>query len=449
MSDNQKKFDALKKLLHEWREELKVPGTVVGISFGDEQFTVGSGVTSVDNPLDINDETLFQIGSTTKTMTATAMMRLVEDGKLDLNAPIQNYLPEFRVQDADVSKRVTVKHLITHSAGWSGDVFTDTGTNDDSLAEYVKQMADLPQLAPPDRVFSYNNSAFCTAGHIIEVVTGKVYEAAMQELIFEPLGMERAFFFPIDLLTYRFVVGHNTTKDEGAVVARPWAIPRSSNPAGGVSCHIKDLLTYGRFSIGDGSPILSPDTMQLMQSPHFPINDATGSMGLAWFVGDIAGTKTVQHGGNTIGQAAQLLLVPEHNFVFGMFTNADKGNALITKVEKWVLKEFLGLEDSEPESYDVPLEQLEAYTGRYSREMIDTELKIDNKQLILQLTYTSAIPGAEMPPTPPPMPLAMCGDDEMIIADGPLKDARAEFIRNDAGAIEYLRLGLRINPKVG
>jgi hypothetical protein len=131
-----------------------------------------------------------------------------------------------------------------------------------------------------------------------------------------------------------------------------------------------------------------------------------------------------------------------------MFVNADGGNALISKVEKWVLKEFLGLEDTEPEPYDVPLEQLEAYIGLYSREMIDTELKIDNKQLKLQLTYTKGIPGAEAPPTPPPMPLAMCGEDEMIIIDGPLKDARAEFIRDDAGEIEYLRLGLRINPKV-
>src|SRR5690606_24012941 len=132
----------------------------------------------------------------------------------DLNAPIQKYLPDFRVKDADVSQSVTVKHLITHSAGWSGDVFTDTGTNDDSLANYVKQMADLPQLAPPDRVFSYNNSAFCTAGRIIEAVTGKVYESAMKELIFDPLGLERAFFFPIDLLTYRFVVGHRIDEEQ-------------------------------------------------------------------------------------------------------------------------------------------------------------------------------------------------------------------------------------------
>lgn len=449
MGDNQKKINELKKQVNEWREELKVPGCVLGISYGDEEFTFGSGVTSVDNSLDANDETLFQIGSITKTFTATAMMRLVEDGKLDLNAPIQTYLPDFRVKDEEVSKNVTVKHLITHSAGWTGDVFTDTGTNDDSLAEYVQQMADLAQLAPPDRVFSYNNSAFCTAGRVIEAVTGEVYETAMKELIFEPLGLNRSFFFPKDIITYRFAVGHRIDEEQGALVQRPWAIPRASNPAGGISCDIKDLLAYARFHMGDGNPILKSESLTVMHSPHFAINNVTGSMGLAWFAGDVAGTKTLQHGGGTIGQISQLQLIPEHHFAFGMLTNADKGGALIRKTEKWILKEFLGLEEPEPEVYDVPLEKLELYIGRYSRELMDIELKHADTQVMLHVTLKGGIPGAEPPPPIPPAPLAMCGQDEMLVTDGAFKDARIEFIRDDAGAIEYLRFGLRINPRIG
>ena len=449
MSDNQKKFDELTALVDGWREELHIPGTAIGISIGDEIFTYGSGVTSTDNPLEVNEDTLFQIGSTTKTYTATAIMRLVEDGKLALDDPVQKYLPDFKVKDADVSKSVTVQHLITHSAGWSGDVFTDTGSNDDSLGEYVSQMAELPQLAPPDTVFSYNNSAFCTAGHVIEAVTGKVYETVMKELVLEPIGLNNSFFFPRDLITYRFVVGHRYNDEENAfTVMRPWAIPRSSNPAGGIVCDIKDYMAYGRFHLGDGGDILSKASMEKMQSPHFSINQASGSMGLAWFVGNVGGTKTIQHGGNTIGQAAQLLLVPEHNFVFAMLTNADRGNPLITKVENWALKEFLGLEDAEPETYDVPVEELEPYAGKYSREMIDSELTIEDGQLIFNMAYTSGLPGMEPPPSPPPMPLAMCGEDEMIITEGPLKNARAEFIRDDEGKIAYMRLGLRINPRV-
>lgn len=448
MSENQKKFDELKNLLGEWREELKVPGTGVGIRYGDVQFIAGSGVTSIENPLDINDETLFQIGSTTKTITATAMMRLVEDGKLDLDAPIRQYLPDFRVKDEAVSQSVTVKHLITHSAGWSGDVFVDTGTNDDSLAEYVNQMAVLPQVTPPDVAFSYNNSAFCAAGRVIEAVTGKVYETAIHDLIFEPLGLDRMFFFPKDIMTYRFIVGHRLDPEKGVAVQRLWPIPRSSNPAGGVTSSIKNLLDYGSFHLGDGSPILSADSLAMMHSPHFPINDESGSIGLAWFVRDVAGTKTIQHGGTTLGQNCQFLLVPEHKFIFAMFTNVDQGSALTTKVEKWVLKEFLGLEDQKPEAYDVPLETFTPYLGHYSRDVVEIDLKTDDNQPMLYVALVGGIPGAEPPPPFPPARLAMCGKDQMVVTDGQFKDGRIEFIRDDAGAVKYLRFGLRVSAKV-
>ena len=447
MSTNQQKFDELKTLVDEWREEANIPGTVVGISYGDEEFTYGSGVTSIENPLAVTDETLFQIGSATKTVTATAMMRLVEEGKLDLDAPLQQYLPEFRVQDETISKTVKVKHLITHSAGWSGDVFVDTGTNDDSLTKYVNQMAELPQVTPLDYAFSYNNSAFSTAGRVIEVVTDKVYEVAIRELIFEPLGLEKMFFFPREVMTHRFMVGHRLDEEKIANVQRPWEIPRSSNPAGAIASDIKNLLAYGRFHLGDGSPLLSTDSLQMMHRPHFSINDESGSMGLAWFVGDVNGTKTLQHGGTTLGQNCQFLLIPDHNFVFGMATNADGGRTVMNKVEKWILKEFFDLEYSLPEPYDVPVEELEAYAGFYSRDIVDIDLKLEDNQLNLYAKVNGGFPGAEPPPPYPVAPLAMCGDDQMIVTDGQFKDLRVEFLRDEAGAIEYLRFGLRISAK--
>jgi CubicO group peptidase (beta-lactamase class C family) len=168
-------------------------------------------------------------------------MRLVEMGKLDLNAPVRQYLPDFQVADESVAAKTAVRHLLTHSTGWNGDVFTDTGTNDDALAIYVKKLAGEEQLAPPDTLFSYNNAAFSVAGLLIETVTGKIYEAVIKELVFTPLGMERAFFFARDLLTFRFAAGHAVIEDT-ARVQRPWELPRAVNPAGGITCHVKDLL---------------------------------------------------------------------------------------------------------------------------------------------------------------------------------------------------------------
>ena len=283
-----------------------------------------------------------------------------------------------------------------------GDLFTDTGDGDDALAEYVRLMENTEQLAPPDRTFSYNNAAFCIAGRIIEVVTGLVYETAIKQLIFEPLGMEHAFFFPKDVMTYRFVVGHRVDEEQGPIVQRPWPIPRSSNPAGGIVCDIKNLLTYGRYHLGDGSPMLSQESFDLMHSPHFPINDQDGSMGLAWFVGDVAGTKTLQHGGSTFGQQTQLLLVPEHDFVFGAMTNADSGTKLNDKIEKWALKEFLGLEEAEPETIDASPEELAPYVGLYSRPAMDTEIRLEDGQVIMQITSKDVLDTEDKAPQPPP-----------------------------------------------
>ena len=169
--------------------ELKIPGVAIGVIAGDREHAAGFGVTNVDHPLPVDADTLFQIGSTTKTFTGTAIMRLVEQGKLDLEAPVRTYLPDFRVADPEVSEEVRLRHLVTHTAGWYGDDFTETGDGDDALARYVAGMADLPQIAPLGKYFSYNNGAVCLAGRVIEVVTGQTYEAAVAELVLTPLGL--------------------------------------------------------------------------------------------------------------------------------------------------------------------------------------------------------------------------------------------------------------------
>jgi len=215
-------------------KESDVPGVAVGLLVDGTERTAGYGVTNIEHPLPVDADTLFHIGSITKTYTATAIVRLIEQGKLDLDAPVRTYLPDLRLADGDVAARVTVKHLLTHTGGWWGDSFTDTGGGDDAVAKYVATMASLPQITPLGRFFSYNNAAFVLAGRVIEAVTGKPYETAIQELVLAPLGLKQSFFFPQDVLTYPFAVGH-TDGPDGPTVARPWALPRSINPAGGIT----------------------------------------------------------------------------------------------------------------------------------------------------------------------------------------------------------------------
>src|SRR5579884_3476508 len=170
---------ALAARVKELAEEYQVPGVAVGIYLaGEEQYAV-HGVTSIENPLPVDENTLFQFGSTGKTFTATAIMRLVEEGKIDLDAPVRTYVPELRLKDEDVAQRVTVLQLLNHSAGWQGDYFEDTGRGDDAYARYVEKMADLEQVYPLGTQASYNNASLALAGRVIEKVTGKVYEDAI------------------------------------------------------------------------------------------------------------------------------------------------------------------------------------------------------------------------------------------------------------------------------
>ena len=105
-------------------------------------------MTSIEHPLEVDAETLFQIGSITKTVTGTLALQLVEKGELDLDAPIRRYLPTLRLADDDVAERVTTRHLLTHTGGWYGDYFADPSRGDDALERILPELAELPQLAP-------------------------------------------------------------------------------------------------------------------------------------------------------------------------------------------------------------------------------------------------------------------------------------------------------------
>ncbi len=128
--------------------ELGVPGVAAGVVVDGQERYAFSGVTSVENPLPVDEGTLFQVGSTTKTFTATALVRLVDQGLVDLDAPVRSYVPEFRTKQHEVGEQVTVLQLLKHTAGWDGDLFADTGNGDDSLAHYVELTADPPPGGP-------------------------------------------------------------------------------------------------------------------------------------------------------------------------------------------------------------------------------------------------------------------------------------------------------------
>lgn len=383
-----------------------VPGVAVGILDGDIERTWGFGVTNVEHPLPVDADTVFEIASITKTMTATVAALLSGEGRLDLDAPVRQYIPAFRVADPVVSERVTVRDLFTHTAGWFGEYLAPAGHGDDALARALTLMADLEQTAPSG-TFSYNNVSLVLAGRVIEVVTGLPYERAVGERLFEPLGMTRSAFRAEDVLYHRLAAGH-TVRDGAPVLVRSrLGEGRGGAPVGGVRSTVRDLLRYARCHHDTAA-------LEAMRVPRVPTGTG-GSVGLAWFLEDRAGVRVASHGGATVAHMSLLVLVPARRAAVVILTNGANGARLCAEVAEWVLGRWLEIPPSAPATPLAVQPALAPYCGRYLAPLSDVELSAEEGSLVLRLTWKGAV--AERP-APAPVRLTFTGPDTVCATVG-------------------------------
>jgi CubicO group peptidase (beta-lactamase class C family) len=423
--------------------ETETPGVAVGaLTDGDEQ-VAGFGVTSVENPLEVTPDTLFQIGSITKTFTGTAAMMLVERGELDLDAPIRTYLPELKLLDEDAAARATMRHLLTHTGGWIGDYFDDLGSGEDALARMVASLAELPQLTPLGEVWSYNNAGFYIAGRVIEMIAAKPYEQVVHELLLEPLGLEHTFFFADDVMTHRFAVGHLRNEDGPPTVARPWPIGRVHHPAGGLASTVRDLLRYARFHMSDGEGFVSRETLDEMQRTQLHVGSIFEDVGLTWSLATRNGRRTAGHGGGTNGQIALFTFLPEEGSALAVLTNHQRGG----EVTLAAVNAF-GLSRDARAAIEVDTEE---YLGTYTSALQDVELRSENGALTLNVMPKGGFPKKDSPPmpAPPPTPVAFHEPDRLFVPEGPLTGIEAEFLRAPDGSIAWFRVGGRVMKRSG
>ena len=174
------------------------------------------GVTSIENPLPVDQDTLFVLGSVTKTFTATAMMRLVAEGKVELDAPVRRYVPELRSQTSRPPQRNHRAEPAQPHRGLDWRMSVDTGEGDDALARMWRGWPELDLIAPPGTRTSYSQAGYNLAGRIIEKVTGLTFDRAVASLVFEPLGSHTRFYLHEEVMTRPFAVGHNPAPDGNA-----------------------------------------------------------------------------------------------------------------------------------------------------------------------------------------------------------------------------------------
>ena len=250
-------------------------------------------------------------------------------------------------------------------------------------------------------------------------------------------------------MVHSFAAGHNVV-DGTPKVATPWALPRTANPAGGLTSSAGDQLRYARFHMGDGTAadgtrVLARERIALMQTPA--VQAAGGErMGLAWFIQDIDGVRIVRHGGGTNGQISAFMFAPARDFALTILTNANSGGELTEDVTKWALEHYMGLVEPTPTPLERTEAQLAAYAGRYIAALTVADLVVRDGSLVLELSY-SDFPADESPPAPPPARVALYVEDKIIVLDGPLKDARGEVLRGADGSIAWLRIGGRVHRR--
>lgn len=424
-----------------------IPGVAVGVLYDGREYLKGYGVTSVDYPGAVDPDTVFRVGSTTKVFTGTAVMRLVEQGKLDLSARVRRYLPEFRSSDPEVAARVTLGQLLRHTPGWLGNCFLDAGRGEDALARYVDGMVRLPQLTPPGTQFSYNNAGICLVGRLIEVVTGKSYEAAVGSLVLDPLGLGRSRFFSDEIVGFNVAASHRLEGQKPVVEPSLWEMPRSLNSTGGLISSVRDQLAFARFHLGDGRAqsgkrVLTPRSLQRMRSrpgPGGTLVVELDGMGVTWQLRPSRQrVRIVQHGGDWPGQHSGLMIVPDRGFALTALTNSVGGPALTQELfdDDWALRTFAGLNNLPAVPQVLSRRELAPYEGRYAAEMIGPDGAVTNTAYELRADrgYLCVTSGSSVQAR-----LAFYRKDYALVLDesGRPQAGRCNFVRDAEGRIDW------------
>ena len=419
-------------------EQFGVPGLSIGILRDGKTCRAGFGVVDLETHELVNPETLFLVGSISKVFVATLAVRLVDEGLVSLDVPIRTFLPDLRLADPTAPHRITLRHLLTHTSGLSGDGFADHGQGDDALSEYIATFSALRQETQPGEFWSYCNTGFVLAAAVVERVLGTTFEAAMRQRVIEPLGLDRTFFAN-ESIPYLVATGY-----DHEVGREPKPVPRANtwrtvNPAGGMVSTVGDLLRFAEFHMGDGTlngtRVLSEASVREMQRRQVTINPGE-QWGIGWAMREINGVRIIEHSGWMSGSRAQLIVVPEHGAAVAILATGGGAHSANHAIAKAILSDHFGLPNLPLVRVSMPDETLARYTGRYRHTHMDITVTVENGGLSAALAtqwHDAATPR-------PPLALVPVGEGEFVVSGGEFVDERVSFIPGEDGRPPFIRI---------
>lgn len=319
--------DAIDQCVEFNRIRLEAPGAAVAVVLdGELIYESGYGVKVRNGTAPVDPETIFRIGSVTKQMTAAAVMQQVELGRVDLGAPVTDYIPGFVVGGSWPADRITVWHTLTHTSGFP-DRVNDWGSvaGDAALSIWARGQGEMELHAPPGSFWNYSNPNFMIAGLVAERASGTPYRNLLKNNLWEPAGMHSTTFDPAEVeASGNYSNGHHY--DPGA---NEWTIvgPRDldswpAGPAGFAFSTVGDLVRWALLLMDGGGPVLSPHSAVMMQRPHQWTHFTPDRFyGYGVMIEQYEGLDVRQHGGNITGYSAYLLWVPERRFAVALLAN--------------------------------------------------------------------------------------------------------------------------------
>jgi CubicO group peptidase (beta-lactamase class C family) len=320
----------------------------------------GQGLADIASNTPITEDTVFRIASITKTFTAIAVMQLVEQGLVDLDAPANAYLRAYKLVPAKAGFRpATLRHLLTHTAGIREVLHLPGLLRIRDLGETVKLGRPVPSLAEyyrgrlriyaePGTSFMYTNHGFATLGQIVEDVSGKPLARYFREHIFEPLGMADTDLVRSERLRSRLATGYDLRSNGAKAVTDYEVIPVG---AGAAYSTPRDMGRYVAALLGGGAndhgSVLRPATLATMFEPQYQPDSRIPGMGLAFFRADLGGHLAVEHDGMLPGFDSQIFLAPDDGVgVMALANGAKRGMHWLTPEVGAVLKQLLGVAEA-------------------------------------------------------------------------------------------------------
>ncbi|MBN2409078.1 MAG: serine hydrolase [Candidatus Aminicenantes bacterium] len=373
--------------------EWKVPGMAVAvIKDGKVILSEGYGLRDVENNLKVTPQTVFAIGSSSKAFTATTMGLLVDDGKVEWDKPVREYLPAFKLWDDFATERMTPRDLLCHRSGlprheamWYGSPF--------SRVEMFDRLRYLEPSKDFRAVWQYQNLMYMTAGHLVGVLSQSSWEDFTRKRIFEPLGMTSSGFSIEDM---KAAPDHSLpyAEKKDKVEEIPYKDIGTIGPAGSINSNVVDMANWVMMNLNKGKfgdkPVISEAAMTQIQSPQMVVQDPVflllsnfpelyyPSYGLGWFLTSYRGHTLLHHGGNIDGFSAMVSFMPRDNMGLVVLTNLN-GNLLPYAVMFNIYDRLLGL-DQKPWSarFKEIIDKMKA-EGEKTKKEADKDRQLNTK----------------------------------------------------------------------